>query len=395
MVPLRTHMEKPPPLEVYPMKVLHTNFLRGWGGQSNRIFTECKGLADRGWDVMVSAPADSVLIKRSREAGLGVDSTVSYVGGARLGVLADVKAMRRLLRRYQPDIVHLHGGRDSWVYAMATLGTEDWPKPVVIRTKHNVFPVSDHMLNRWQYGKCFDSIVCISSAVVRQLAEKPYIDEAKLVNIPSAIDAGRFDVEPQARETLREEFGFTPDNIVIGITGRLRSEKAHDVLFRAVPHVVEQCPQARFVCFGSGSLGGDLADILQRTGMQEYVTMAGFRKDVPRCLASLDIYTQPSRSEGLGTSVLEAGAAGLAIVATDCGGIPDIVENGVTGLLVPMEDDTALAAALVKLARDGELRNRLGEAARNKIRQVFNVEALVDNTDMHYREMLGVAAAIG
>lgn len=371
------------------MKVLHTNFLRGWGGQSNRILTECAGLAERGWDVLVSAPGESQLLKRSREAGLAVDDSIKYVGGLRVGVIADVMAMRRLLERFQPDIIHLHGGRDSWAYAKAVALTPRVKRPIAIRTKHNVFPVSDHLLNRWQYGRLFDSIVCISSAITRQMEEKHYIDNARLVTIPSAIDAGRFELDPAVRTTSRIDLGYGDDDLVIGITGRLRREKAHDVLFRAVPLVVEKCPRARFVCFGSGSLGGELSESLAGSGVTDYVNMAGFRTDVPACLAALDVYTQPSRSEGLGTSVLEAGAAGLAIVATDCGGIPDIVQHEQTGLLVPVENHEALAAALVRLLDDTDLRKSLGAAARQHVKTKFSVEMLVEKTDQHYRDMLG------
>ncbi len=370
------------------MKVLHTNFLRGWGGQSNRILTECIGVAGQGWDVLISAPGESQLISRAREAGLTVDTTIKYVGGLRPGVFHDVRAMKRLLDSYQPDIIHLHGGRDSWAYAKATLFTPRHKRPIAIRTKHNIFPIADHPLNRWHYGKCFDSIVAISSAIARQLASKRYIDPTKLVIIPSAIDASRFRVAEGERSAVRAELGYTDDHVVIGITGRLRREKAHDVLFRAVPLVIQRCPQARFVCFGSGSLGADLASGLEAAGMTSFVQMAGFRTDVPRCLAALDIYTQPSRSEGLGTSVLEAGAAGLPVVASDSGGIPDIIEHEVTGLLVPVEDHVALADALVRMIEDPPLRAKLGAAARERVERVYSVEMLVKSTVDHYRDMM-------
>lgn len=369
------------------MKVLHTNFLRGWGGQSNRILTECVGLRDLGYDVLLSVPPKSQLAERARQAGLAMDESVRYVGGFRWGVIEDVRAMGRLLRAYQPDIVHLHGGRDSWAY---TLAVASWPKeqrPITIRSKHNIFPVSDHPLNRWQYGKVFDHFVCISTAIERQLAEKPYIDAANLTTIPSAIRAAKFEAPPGTRERMRAELGYGPDNLVVGITGRLRREKAHDVLFRAVPLIVRECPHARFVCFGSGSLGGEFSDLLEKDGMGQYVQMAGFRKDVADCLAALDIYTQPSRSEGLGTSVLEAGAAGRAIVATDCGGIPDIIQHERTGILVPMEDPGALAAAIVRLAGNVSLRSHLGAAVRDHVAQHFSVENLVAKTDELYRRL--------
>lgn len=375
-------------MEVSPVKVLHTNFLRGWGGQSNRILTECIGLADNNWNVLVSAPPDSQLALRSRDAGLAVDTTINYVGGVRWGLIHDVMAMKRLLKTFRPDIIHLHGGRDSWAYAKAALFIPAEARPIVIRSKHNIFPVSDHPLNRWQYGKSFDSIVCISSAISRQLEEKSYIDPAKLTVIPSAIDSDRFETADNVRAEMRKEFGYEDQHTVIGITGRLRREKAHDVLFRAVPLVVERCPEARFICFGSGSLGGELAQELKNSGMTAHVQMGGFRTDVPQCLAALDIYTQPSRSEGLGTSVLEAGAAGLPIVASDSGGIPDIIEHEVTGLLAPVEDHQALADGLVRMIQDRDLRVRLGLAARERVKRIFSVETLVANTDRLYRDLL-------
>lgn len=370
------------------MKVLHTNFLRGWGGQSNRILTESLGVARRGWDVVISAPGDSQLIARAEAQGLAVDKSVKYVGGLRWGLINDVRAMKAILLRYQPDIIHLHGGRDSWAFAKAMLLLPAEKRPIVLRTKHNIFPVADHVLNRWQYGKCFDGIVCISSAIVEQLAAKPYINRDKLVTIPSAIDADRFNVAPGTRKKVRTELGYTDDEVVIGITGRLRPEKAHDVLFRAVPLVVQACPQARFVCFGSGSLGGELKDMLSASGVEQYVKMAGFRKDVPQCLSALDVYTQPSRSEGLGTSVLEACAAGLPVAASNSGGIPDIIEDGINGLLVPVEDHTALARALIQLVRNPQQGAAMGSAGREKIRRDFSVERLTDSTDTYYRQML-------
>ena len=155
------------------MRVLHTNFLRGWGGQSNRILMECRGLAERGWEVLLSVPRDSELAKRARAAGLAVDERVGYESLIRSVAHGDVKRFRTLLREFRPDIVHLHGGRDSWIAALALMGYR--PRPIVVRTKHNVFPIANHPANRWMYGRFFDHIVCISSAIVAQCAEKRYI----------------------------------------------------------------------------------------------------------------------------------------------------------------------------------------------------------------------------
>ncbi|MCX7625755.1 MAG: glycosyltransferase family 4 protein, partial [Candidatus Sumerlaeaceae bacterium] len=205
------------------MKVLHTNFLRGWGGQSNRILTECLGLAERGWDIVLSVPPQSELAKRARVSGLAVDESVSYQSLVKSCMAGDIRAFRRLCERFQPDIIHLHGGRDSWIAALALWNKK--PRPVIVRTKHNIFPIHDHPLNRWLYGKFFDGVVCISSAIVEQCAAKRYISPSKLVLIPSACEVERFMRASAARARMRQEFGFHGGDVVVVMSGRFRSEK--------------------------------------------------------------------------------------------------------------------------------------------------------------------------
>ena len=372
-------------------RILHTTVLHGWGGQSNRILTECEGLAKLGWDILISAPADSQLLARAQAKKIPTNPTICYRGGIRPGCLCDVRAMRRLLREFRPDIVHLHGGKDSWVAAAALCLCPPIPKPVIIRTKHNVFPVSDHVPNRWQYGRFFDWIVCLSAAIVDQLRAKPYVNSGRLVTIPSAIDAHRFRVPRGMRERIRREFGYTDGDVVVGMTGRLCPEKGHDVLLRAVPRVLASCPKARFLLVGAGSLEDELTSRIARNDLPAAVQMAGFREDVAECLSAMDIYVQPSRSEGLGTSVLEASAAGLPIVASRTGGIPDIIIDGQTGVLVEPESPVELAAGIVRLAGDPGLRATLSAAARDRVASEFCVPKLVTQTDVLYRRVLGLA----
>ncbi len=368
------------------MRILHTNFLRGWGGQSNRVLAEAAGVAALGHEVLVSAPPGSELAKRSRARGLAVTEKVAYAGGARLAVLGDVSEMRRLLREFRPDILHLHGGRDSWVAAAALAVRPPW-RPRVIRTKHNVFPIGDHAPNRWQYGAFFERIVCLSRAIIEQCAEKPYIAREKLDLIPSAVDCGRFDAERGKRESLRREFGLGEDDLAIAMTGRLRPEKGHDVLLAAAPGIVRRFPNAKFLLIGSGSMHGELERELEERGLGRHVILTGFRNDVPACLAAADIYAQPSRSEGLGTSVLEACAARLPVVASEVGGIPDVIENGVSGLLVEVGNGAALEAGIARLLESAQLRQQLAAGGREKVERVFSLGALVEKTAALYASL--------
>lgn len=370
------------------MKVLHTNFLRGWGGQSNRILDECTGLSRLGTDILLSVPPGSELGKRATVAGLDVSGEIEYRATGNPVFFRDAWRMRRLIRRFRPDILHLHGGRDSWVAAAALVGLSEKERPFVLRTKHNEFPISDHPLNRWMYGRFFDGIVAISSAIRDQCRSKPYVRPDRIVVIPSACDVARFEFGAEVRNEMRAEFGFCAENLVIAMTGRLRPEKGHSVLIAAAPAIFAQNPDARLLLVGSGSMHGELGDTIERQSLQSQIVLAGFRTDVPKCLTAADIYVQPSLSEGLGTSVLEACAAGLPVVASRTGGIPDIIKESETGLLVAPGDPDDLVRGVNRLAGDANLRARLGRNAREYVRANFSIERLVSATHQAYQRYL-------
>ncbi|MCX7011754.1 MAG: glycosyltransferase family 4 protein [Candidatus Sumerlaeota bacterium] len=366
------------------MRILHTNFHRGWGGQSNRILIVCRGLAAKGHDVALAVPRGSVLAERARAAGIGVFDDVRFARGLRLrSLIHDIRALRALAAERRFDIVHTHGSQDSWAAALA-LRTMT-PRPIVLRTKHNIFPIRDHGFNRWLYGRATDGIVCISRAILEYCAAKPYLRRENLALIHSAVDFERYGATQD--RSLRQELGVG-DRFVAGIVGRLREEKGHRYLFDALPEVVRQAPDFTLLVVGSGSLEDEFRKQVQALGVERHVVFAGFREDVPRVLAALDLFVAPSISEGLGTAILEAAAAGLPIVATNVGGIPDTVRDGETGLLVPPADPAALAQALLRMYRDRPLAQRLGAAAAAHVRAEFSESTLVDKNDALYRQWL-------
>ncbi|MBX7246084.1 MAG: glycosyltransferase family 4 protein [Candidatus Sumerlaeaceae bacterium] len=367
------------------MKILHTNFLKGWGGQSNRILVECEGLASRGHDVLLSVPPGSELAKRARARGLAVDESVRYASGLRLEAFRDIGRMRTVLKRFPPDVVHLHGGRDSWAVAAATL----WrTRPAIVRTKHNIFTIVGHPFNRWLYGRFFQRIVCLSHAIIDQCVATGYISPDKLRLIPSAAEPEKFQVAPGTRERIRTELGIGADTFVVAMTGRLRPEKGHDVLLAAAPAIIRGCPNVRFLLLGSGSQKGEFQSVIGQNQLEQHIIMTGFRNDVPECLSAANLYVQPSRSEGLGTAVIEACCAGLPVVASRSGGIPDIIKDGSTGLLVDVGDAEQLATAVLRLVTDSRLRETLGRAAQEFVERNFSIPALIEKTEAVYRELV-------
>jgi len=366
------------------MRILHTNFLHGWGGQSNRILTVCRGLVERGHAVTIAAPDAGELVRRAREAGLATDGSMRFRRGLRpVSLLRDVLRMRRLLAGGAFDVIHTHGSQDSWIVALADLRR----RVPVVRTKHNVFPIRDHFGNRWLYGRVFDRIICISQAIVEQCAQKPYIDRERLALIHSAADLDRFAApDPAGVSAWREQWGA--HRPVLAMVGRLREEKGHRVLFEAVARLRGDYPRILLAVAGDGSLREDLQTRVTALGMADCVRFLGFRTDVPELLAAADLFALPSLSEGLGTAVIEAAAAAKPTVATFTGGIPDIIRDGETGRLVEPGNVDALTRALADVLADPAAAQCMGKAAQRFVREHFTTAALVEKTEAVYVEML-------
>jgi len=366
------------------MKILHTNFLHGWGGQSNRILNVCRGLAERGHEAVIAAPEDSELVRRGRALGLATDGAMTFRRGLRpLALIRDIRHMRRLLAEGRFDIVHTHGSQDSWVVALANR-----PKRIpIVRTKHNIFPISDHAANRWLYGRVFDRIVCISEAIVAQCATKPYISREHLALIHSAVELHRYaQPDPAGVAALRAQWsGRHP---IVVIVGRLREEKGHRFLLEAMVQLRRDFPAILLVVAGDGSLRAEFEQRVAALGIGDAVRFLGFRTDIPELLAAADLFVMPSRAEGLGTAAIEASAAARPIVASRVGGITDIVRDGETGRLVNSGDAADLARAMKEVLTDRELAERLAQTARRHAFENFTIEALIDKNIAVYAQLL-------
>ena len=178
------------------------------------------------------------------------------------------------------------------------------------------------------------------------------------------------------RQKVRQELGLPPECPLLLTVGRLTEQKGHSYLIKAVPSVLAQHPGAVFAFAGEGPLQAELADLAGQLGVSKSVRFLGLRQDVRRLLQAADAFVLPSLWEGMSMALLEAMAEGLAVVASDVEGIGDLMEPEVDGLVVPPRDPAALAAAVIGLLDDTELRRSLGQAARQKVADDFSVEAM-------------------
>jgi glycosyltransferase involved in cell wall biosynthesis len=191
------------------------------------------------------------------------------------------------------------------------------------------------------------------------------------------VDLDRYDHQEPCC-TLREEYGMEPTSQIVGVVGRLEIEKGHPTLLEAWPLVLRSVPDAYLMVVGEGSRLDALQEIAREMRILHRVVFTGRRDDVPAVTAAFDVAVLPSYREAQGLTILEAMAMSRPVVASNVGGIPEMIEDGVTGLLVPPHDPPALAAAIVRLLRHHQLADTLGRAGHDLVHDRFCVQLMVN-----------------
>jgi glycosyltransferase involved in cell wall biosynthesis len=336
-----------------------------------------RGLAARGWPVLLATPPDGVLASRAGD-----------LGGARIPVTArgdlDLRAARRLRASLgAADILHLHTGRAHALGLLAAWGRR--PRPRLVVSRRVDFPIHGGAAGRLKYRHGVDRFIAVSEAVRRVLLEGG-VSEDRVVTVHSGIDPERMRVPPDPAG-LRRELSVPQGTKLLGFIGALVGHKAPEHLVAALARLPEG---VHGVFAGEGALEADLRRRVRSLNLEPRVHFLGVREDVPRLMRSIDVFVLPSRTEGLGTSVLDAMAAGTPVVATRAGGIPEMVEDAVSGLLVPPDDPEALAGALRRVLNDAALRAGLIRGAAGRLGE-FTADRMVEGTLAVYHSVLSGA----
>lgn len=295
-----------------------------------------------------------------------------------------VLRLRRIIRTEHPDIVHVHSrrGADFWGIIAARVTKT---KVVLTRRVDNPEP---RWVARTKYRLC-DRVITISEGI-RQVLLSEGVPAYKIDCVPSGVDSGRY-TRPCETKRFCSEFGLRSDGKVIGVIGQLIPRKGHRYLIKAAPAILKHYPETRFLFLGQGPLQHDLQKLCKGIHIADKVRFAGFRTDLERILPCLDLIVHPATMEGLGVSLLQAAAAGVPIVATRVGGIPEIVHDGVNGYLVALGDAQAMIDAVLSLLQDPLKAKRFGQAGQELVRSHFSLEAMVAGNLQVYREVLSAA----
>ena len=381
------------------------------GGPARHVSVLDAGLSRRGYETLLlygesgdSEGSFAHLVTEQKLPAYAI-STLSR----RVSVWKDICTFFSILRhlfRIKPDVVHTHTAKAGVVGRFAAtvfnITRSHMKRCLVVHTYHgNVFRGYFGSVVNWLvrfaerlFGFCTDYVVVISeqqfSEIVREFRIVP---REKTKIIPLGLDLERFLAVSVSLPSLREELAISRTSLVLGFVGRLVMIKDVETLLRAFKVVQGKIKNAVLLVVGDGPVREKMMSLAKSLGVSGGVTFLGWRHDLPTLYRTMDIFLLSSRNEGTPVSVIEAMAAGLPVVATNVGGVPDLVKHEHSGLLVPAGNPAALAEAVFRLAGDTHTRIAMGREGRNIARARYTSERLVQDVDRLYRD--GVAAKRG
>ncbi|MEM7413143.1 MAG: glycosyltransferase [Myxococcota bacterium] len=359
------------------LRIAHVSGETGFSGGEVQVFLLMEGLRDAGHENLLICPPDSRARAEAEKRGI---ATASVAMRNDLSLPASWRTTR-ILREQRPHLVHCHTGRANWVGGLAA-----WRAGIpALTTRRMDRRVKRGPRTRWLYGRVMRRAAAISPAVATRL-EEGGVAADRIRLIWSSVDPAT--LTPSAdRAQLRSERDVRDDDVVLLVTANLVRRKGIDLLIEALARCAE-APGLRLWVVGDGVEKEALEALARERGVTARATFFGRRDDIADWLEACDVFVLPSRLEGLGVAALEAMARARPVVASAVGGLAEVVLHEETGLLVQPEDADALAAALQRMHADAVLRDRLGHAGAQRIRDTFTASKMVEQYVALYREIL-------
>jgi L-malate glycosyltransferase len=350
------------------LRVVHVDTERSWGGGQRQLHALATGLQRRGHQSWVVARFGTLLAEALIRDGI----PVVPVSPAFEWDPVAVNRVRVLLQRVRPDVVHAHAGHAVAIAALATAGTE---VPLLV-TRRVALPLRRNPLSRWKYARPARFIAV--SHRVRSVLRTGGVAADRISVVYSGVDVARA-ATPARAATLRG-LGLDPGRpLVVMVSSLVPPHKDPETFLVAIAAVRSCGGDVQALLVGEGPLAAATNRMRDRLGLAGSVRLAGFRGDAVELLAAADVAVLSSRDEGLGTTLLDAMVAGVPVAATAAGGVPEVVRDGVDGLLVPVGDGAALGAAIRRLLGERDVRTALVAAARERVKR-FSIDHTVDGT---------------
>jgi len=344
------------------------------GGAENIILALIKGLNRNKYSVgLLILSGTGPLIGEAKKLGIEVTAL-------RMKSKFDIISLLKIfpyLRKKKIDILHTHLYHSNIIGALV----KKWKRiPIFLYTSHGL-PIEKNsplsLCNNLIMRKANHKIIAVSSDVKRKLINYGKVKPEKIILIHNGIDVSKFFSSEKGKD------------ILIGTIANLRLVKGHQYLLKAIPTVLEGIPSTKFLIVGQGPLRKDLEQLAKRLKITKNVIFTGYQKNIAEILAKLTLFVLPSIREPLGICLLEAMATGLPVVATNIGGIPEVVKDRETGLLVPPKNPEILAHAILTLLQNREKAKNMAIAGRRRVEEKFNLKIMVRKTEEVYQNLIG------
>ena len=345
------------------LSLIHIDTARDFRGGQQALLALARGLRERGHRQLIVTHSSSELERRARAEQFAVAPLSTLGLRSQLGGV---------------DVLHSHTGRAQNIAWLASVGSS----VLRVATRHVAFSPRHPAIHRLKYAQTCAGVIAVSEAVGRALLTAGVPGE-RIEVIPTGVEIPVALPDAEARLAARRHFGFVEDDFVAGHMGAFTEEKGQDVAVAAVKLFETEGPAFRLILAGEGPLRSSLA-------ADPRIVLPGYVNDHAAFFAALDVFLMPSRSEGWGLAALEAMAHGVPVIASRVGGLPEMVEDGQTGWLIPSDDPAALAAAIAVAARDKDGLAARGIRARESARR-FSVEGTAARTEAFYLRLLGRA----
>ncbi|HYP00021.1 MAG TPA: glycosyltransferase family 4 protein [Pyrinomonadaceae bacterium] len=372
------------------MKILQLSSARAFGGGERHFADLSNALSARGHDVYAAISHASPLGEKLTRLPAANITTLPLRNALDI---ASATRLARFIREHEIQIVHAHLARDYPLAAYAARRARSVP---FVLTRHVPFPVSG--LHKFTLSNVA-RVIAVSEGVARGLRASRIFPDEKIRVVPNGISVAGVERALKAfdRAEFRRTLSAASDALLVGTVGELSQVKGQEEFVRAAALIVkrENFTNARFIIVGDDrSRGRETRALLEKLiaehALQEYVSLVGHVAELAPLIGSLDIYVSASRAEAFGLATLEALMCGVATVATATDGAREMIDDGATGKLVPVNDADALAGAILRLLQNDEERARLSERAREESRARFGLERMVDATEKIYREVLTI-----
>jgi glycosyltransferase involved in cell wall biosynthesis len=365
-----------------PVRILWLTKGLGRGGAERLLVSLAKRLDRSSFELEVAyvLPWKDALVPEFERLGV----PVHCLDGSRAFDMRWVSRLRRLVGRGRFDLVHSH-------MPYVALGARTLRRPLIIHTEHNTWETyrpSTRWANRLTYPRNA-AVIAVSHAVAVSIRPPPFVRTSPRVHVirHGAELSANGPLTPASRARARRTLGLGERALVIGTVGNLTAKKDHRILLEATAQAASHDREIQLVLIGSGPLERAVRDDARSLGLSNRVVFTGSRDDVAELLPAFDVFALSSRNEGLPISLLEAMAAGVPCVATSVGGVPEVIDNGNEGLLVPAGDAAALADALSTLLHTPDLRDVISGRAAQTARR-FDITDAARRTEAVYRDVL-------